>query len=183
MSEMIEDLERVLFTEEEIHRRIGEIAKIISADYVDKDLTLVAVLKGSVFFLAHLAQQLSIPARIDFLGIESFSPGKALPGVVRIARDLDIPIQGADVLIVEDIVNTGLTLRYLLNVLRERAPASLAVCTFVDKANRRLVEIPVKYRCFEIPDRFVVGFGLDYDQRYRTLSCLGILKKEIYRRD
>ena len=179
---MIEDLEKVLFTESEIHQRIAEIADQISNDYAQSELMLVAVLKGAVFFLTHLAQSLKIHAHIDFLGIESFSPGKALPGVVRISKDLDIAIQGMDVLIVEDIVDTGLTLRYLLNVLQERKPNSLAVCTFVDKANRRLVDIPVKYRCFEIPDRFVVGFGLDYEQRYRNLPCLGILKKEIYRR-
>jgi len=179
---MIEDLEKVLFTQSEIHQRISEVAEEISKDYEGRDLILVAVLKGAVFFLTHLAQSLRIPARIDFLGIESFSPGKALPGVVRISKDLDLAIQGLDVLIVEDIVDTGLTLRYLLNVLRERQPRSLAICTFLDKANRRLVELPVRYRCFEIPDRFVVGFGMDYDQRYRTLPCLGILKKEIYQK-
>ena len=107
-------------------------------------------------------------------------PGKALPGVVRISKDLDQDIHGMDVLLIEDIVDTGLTLRYLLNVLSGRQPSSLAVCTFLDKATRRLVDIPVKYRCFEIPDRFVVGFGLDYNQRYRTLPCVGILKSQIY---
>ncbi len=177
---MIEDLEKVLFTEEEIHRRIAEVAGEISKEYADRDLLLVAVLKGAVFFLTSLAHFLTVPARIDFLGIAHFSPGKALPGVVQISKDLDLPIQGADVLIVEDIVDTGLTLRYLLNVLRERQPRSMAVCTFLDKRTRRLVDIPVKYRCFEVPDRFVVGFGMDYDQRYRTLPCVGILKKEIY---
>lgn len=173
---MIENLERILFTEDEIRHRIREVAEEISRDYKDKDLMLIAVLKGAVFFLTHLAQAIKIPVRIDFLGIESFSPGKALPGVVKISKDLDIPIHGMDVLIIEDIVDTGLTLRYLLNVLQERQPHSLAVCTFVDKAPRRLVDIPVKYRCFEIPDRFVVGFGLDYGQFYRNLPCLGILK-------
>lgn len=177
---MIEDLEKVLFKEEEIQRRIEEVAREISRDYADCDLLLVAVLKGAVFFLTSLTHSLTIPARIDFLGIAHFSPGKALPGVVRISKDLDLPIQGADVLIIEDIVDTGLTLRYLLNVLRERQPRSMAVCTFLDKTTRRLVDIPVKYHCFEIPDRFVVGFGMDYDQRYRTLPCVGILKKEIY---
>ena len=152
---MIADLEKILFTEEEIRRRIKEVAKEISNDYNGRELLLVAVLKGAVFFLTHLAQSLTIQAQIDFLGIEWFSPGRALPGVVRISKDLDLAIQNMDVLIVEDIVDTGLTLRSLLNVLQERKPGSLAVCTFVDKANRRLVDIPVKYRCFEIPDRFV----------------------------
>lgn len=141
---------------------------------------LVGVLKGAVFFLTHLAQALRIPAKLDFLAIAAFSPGKAMPGVVRISKDLDLDIQGMDVLVVEDIVDTGLTLRYLLNILAGRNPRSLYVCTFLDKATRRLVEIPVRYRCFEIPDRFVVGFGLDYDQRYRTLPCVGILKSHIY---
>jgi hypoxanthine phosphoribosyltransferase len=174
---MIDDLERALFTQSEIQQRIQEVAEEISRDYDGRELMPVAVL-----FLTYLCQSLRIPARIDFLGIESFSPGRALPGVVRISKDLDLPIQGMDVLIVEDIVDTGLTLRYLLNVLRERQPSSLAICTFLDKVNWRLVELPIRYRCFEIPDRFVVGFGLDYDRRYRNLLCLGILKKEIYRR-
>jgi hypoxanthine phosphoribosyltransferase len=177
---MYEDLERILFTQEQIQKRISELADEISRDYEGRELMLVGVLKGAVVFLTFLAQALKIPARLDFLGIASFSPGKALPGVVRISKDLDLDIQGMDVLIVEDIVDTGLTLRYLLNILSGRNPKSLYVCTFLDKATRRLVEIPVRYRCFEIPDRFVVGFGLDYDQRYRTLPCVGILKSHIY---
>jgi hypoxanthine phosphoribosyltransferase len=177
---MHEDLEKVLFTEEQILKRIGELADEISRDYEGKEVMLVAVLKGAVFFMTYLAHALKIPARLDFLGIASFSPGKALPGVVRISKDLDQDIQGMDVLVIEDIVDTGLTLRYLLNILSGRQPNSLVVCTFLDKSARRLVEIPVKYRCFEIPDRFVVGFGLDYDQRYRTLPCVGILKSHIY---
>jgi hypoxanthine phosphoribosyltransferase len=177
---MHEDLEKVLFTREQIQQRIEDLAREISRDYRGRELMLVTVLKGAVFFLTHLAQSLEIPARLDFLGIASFSPGLALPGVVRISKDLDQDIRGMDVMVIEDIVDTGLTLRYLLNVLSGRQPRSLVVCTFLDKATRRLVEIPVKYRCFEIPDRFVVGFGLDYDQRYRTLPCVGILKSQIY---
>jgi len=177
---MLEDLERVLFTEDQIHQRIREVADEISRDYEGRELMLITVLKGAVFFLTHLAHALQVPARLDFLGIASFSPGKALPGVVRISKDVDQDIQGMDVVVVEDIVDTGLTLRYLLNILSGRQPNSLVVCTFLDKATRRLVDIPVKYRCFEIPDRFVVGFGLDFDQRYRTLPCVGILKSQIY---
>ncbi len=179
---MHEDLEKVLFTQEQILQRIKEVADEISRDYEGRELMLVAVLKGAVFFLTHLAQALKVPARLDFLGIASFSPGRALPGVVRISKDLDQDIQNMDVLVVEDIVDTGLTLRYLLNVLSGRQPQSLCVCTFLDKATRRLVDIPVRYRCFEIPDRFVVGFGLDYNQRYRTLPCVGILKSQVYAR-
>jgi len=177
---MYEDLEKVLFTEDQIRQRISEVAGEISRDYEGRELMLVTVLKGAVFFLTYLAQALKIPVRIDFLGIANFSPGRALPGVVRISKDLDQEIHGMDVLLVEDIVDTGLTLRYLLNILSGRLPSSLAVCTFLDKSARRLVEIPVKYRCFEIPDRFVVGFGLDYNQNYRTLPCVGILKSQIY---
>jgi len=177
---MLEDLERILFTEDRIRERIAEVAAEISRDYEGREVMLVTVLKGAVFFLTHLARSLTIPARLDFLGIASFSPGKALPGVVRISKDLDQDIQNMDVILIEDIVDTGLTLRYLLNVLSGRQPRSIVVCTFLDKAQRRLVDIPVKYRCFEIPDRFVVGFGLDYDQHYRTLPCVGILKSHIY---
>ena len=177
---MHEDLEKVLFTHEQIRQRIQDVAAEISRDYSGRELMLVTVLKGAVFFLTHLAQSLEIPCRLDFLAIASFSPGRALPGVVRIAKDLDQDIQGMDVMVIEDVVDTGLTLRYLLNILSGRQPNSLVVCTFLDKATRRLVDIPVKYRCFEIPDRFVVGFGLDYNQRYRTLPCVGILRSQIY---
>lgn len=177
---MYEDLERVLFTREQILQRISEVADEISRDYQGREVMLITVLKGAVFFLTHLAQSLKVQVRLDFLGIASFSPGRTLPGVVWISKDVDQDIQGMDVMVIEDIVDTGLTLRYLLNVLSARQPRSLVVCTFLDKATRRLVEIPVKYRCFEIPDRFVVGFGLDYNQRYRTLPCVGILKSHIY---
>ncbi len=177
---MHEDIERILFTHEQIYARIQELSGTISHDYEGRELMLVGVLKGAVFFLTHLAQALQVPVQVDFLGIASFSPGRALPGVVRISKDLDLDILEKDVLVVEDIVDTGLTLRYLLNILSGRQPSSLAVCTFLDKATRRLVEIPVKYSCFEIPDRFVVGFGLDYNQHYRSLPYVGILKSQIY---
>jgi hypoxanthine phosphoribosyltransferase len=177
---MHEDLEKTLFTHEQIRQRIREVAAEISRDYQGRELMLVGVLKGAVFFLTHLAEALEIPVQLDFLGIASFSPGRALPGVVRISKDLDLDIRGKDILVVEDIVDTGLTLRYLLNILSGRDPSSLAVCTFLDKATRRLVDIPVKYRCFEAPDRFVVGFGLDYNQHYRELPYVGILKSQIH---
>jgi len=177
---MYADLEKILFTEEQIRQRITELAREISQDYAGRELVLVTVLKGAVFFLTYLAHAMKIPVRLDFLGIASFSPGKALPGVVRISKDLDQDIHGMDVLLIEDIVDTGLTLRYLLNILSGRQPRSLEVCTFLDKSTRRLVDVPVKYRCFEIPDRFVVGFGLDYGQQYRTLPCVGILKSQVY---
>jgi hypoxanthine phosphoribosyltransferase len=139
---------------------------------------LIGVLKGSVFFLTALARHIEVPVKVDFLGISSFSNKNGAPGVVRIAKDLDDSIEGEDVLLVEDIVDTGFTLRYLLQTMAGRAPNSLAVCTFLDRNSRRIVQVPVDYRCFEIPDRFVVGFGLDYNQLYRNLSYVAVMKLE-----
>jgi hypoxanthine phosphoribosyltransferase len=171
-------IERVLFTEEEIALRIAELGARISRDYAGKTLKLVGVLKGSVFFLTALARAIEIPVKMDFLGISSFSNRSGAPGVVRIAKDLDDAIEGEDVLLVEDIVDTGFTLRYLLQNLAGRAPNSLAVCTFLDRTSRRIVQVPVDYRCFEIPDRFVVGFGLDFQQLYRNLGYVAVMKHE-----
>src|SRR5207247_2558175 len=144
--------------------RIREVAAAISARYAC--VRLISVLKGSVFFLTALAQEITIPVKIDFLSISSYSKRRGAPGMVRIEKDLDESIEGEDVLLVEDIVDTGFTLRYLLQTLAGRGPNSLAVCTFLDRNSRRIVQVPVDYRCFEIPDRFVVGFGLDYNQLY-----------------
>jgi len=170
------NIERVLFTEEQIAARIREVAAKISQEYQGRTLKLIGVLKGSVFFLTELARQLEVPVKIDFLGISSFSNKSGAPGVVRIAKDLDESIEGEDVLLVEDIVDTGFTLRYLLQTLAGRAPNSLAVCTFLDRNSRRIVQVRLDYRCFEIPDRFVVGFGLDYNQLYRNLGYVAVLK-------
>jgi hypoxanthine phosphoribosyltransferase len=172
----IPGVERVLFTEEQIENRIREVAAEISRNYEGRSIKLVGVLKGSIFFLTALARHIEIPLKIDFLGISSFSNKSGAPGVVRIAKDLDDGIEGEDVLLVEDIVDTGFTLRYLLQTLSGRAPNSLAVCTFLDRNSRRIVQVPVDYRCFEIPDRFVVGFGLDYNQLYRNLAYVAVMK-------
>lgn len=174
----IPGVERVLFTEEQIERRIGEVAAEISRAYQGKTVKLVGVLKGSVFFLTALARHIEVPLKVDFLAISSFSNKSGAPGVVRIAKDLDESIEGENVLLVEDIVDTGFTLRYLLQTLAGRAPNSLAVCTFLDRNSRRIVQVPVDYRCFEIPDRFVVGFGLDYNQLYRNLGYVAVMKPE-----
>lgn len=174
----IPGLDRVLFTEEQIDARIREVAAEISRHYEGRTLKLVGVLKGSIFFLTALARYLQIPVKVDFLAISSFSNRSGSPGVVRIAKDLDESIEGEDVLLVEDIVDTGFTLRYLLQTLAGRAPNSLSVCTFLDRNSRRIVQVPVDYRCFEIPDRFVVGFGLDYNQLYRNLGCVAVMKPE-----
>ena len=175
--ELLPGLDRVLFTEEQIDARIRELAAEISRDYRGKTLKLVGVLKGSVFFLTALARHIDVPLTVDFLGISSFSNKSGAPGVVRIAKDLDESIEGDNVLLVEDIVDTGFTLRYLLQTLAGRAPNSLSVCTFLDRNSRRIVQVPVHYRCFEIPDRFVVGFGLDYNQLYRNLGFVATMKK------
>src|SRR5208337_940687 len=171
-------IERILFTEEQIDQRIREVAAEISANYQGKTLKLVGVLKGSIFFLTALARHIQVPVKIDFLGISSFSNKSGAPGVVRIAKDLDDSIEGEDVLLIEDIVDTGFTLRYLLQNLAGRARNSLAVCTFLDRTSRRIVQVPVDYRCFEIPDRFVVGFGLDSQQLYRNLGYVAVMKHE-----
>lgn len=174
----IPGLDRVLFTEEQIENRIREVAAEISAHYQGKTVKMVGVLKGSIYFLTALTRHLEIPVKIDFLGISSFSNKSGAPGVVRIAKDLDESIEGEEVLLVEDIVDTGFTLRYLLQTLSGRAPNSLAVCTFLDRNSRRIVQVPVDYRCFEIPDRFVVGFGLDYNQLYRNLGYVAVMKPD-----
>ncbi|MBS1854645.1 MAG: hypoxanthine phosphoribosyltransferase [Acidobacteria bacterium] len=174
----IPGIERVLFTEEQIEARLCEVAAEISRNYAGRTVKLVGVLKGSVFFLTALARHIEVPLKIDFLGISSFSNKSGSPGVVRIAKDLDESIEGDDVILVEDIVDTGFTLRYLLQNLAGRAPNSLAVCTFLDRNSRRIVQVPVDYRCFEIPDRFVVGFGLDYNQLYRNLGYVAVMKPD-----
>ena len=168
--------ERVLFTEEQVRLRIREVAGEISERYRGRDLKLVGVLKGSVFFLTALAREISIPVKIDFLAISSFASSSASPGVVRIAKDLDEAITDEDVLLVEDIVDTGLTARYLLQTLAGRDPNSVSLCTLLDRTSRRLVQVPVDFRCFEIPDRFVVGCGLDYRQLYRNLPYIAVMK-------
>ncbi len=170
-------IERILFTEEQVAQRIREVAGEISEKFRGRDLKLIGVLKGSVFFLTALARAIDLPVKIDFLAISSFGgPATAsAPGMVRIAKDLDDPIEDEDVLLVEDIVDTGFTTRYLLQTLAGRGPRSLAICTLLDRTVRRIVQVPVEFRCFEIPDRFVVGCGLDYQQLYRNLGYIAVM--------
>jgi hypoxanthine phosphoribosyltransferase len=173
-------IERVLFTEDQVNTRVQEVAAEISAKYRGRDLKLIGVLKGSVFFLCALARALDIPVKIDFLAISSFgghTEGRE-PGLVRVAKDLDHPIEGEDVLLVEDIVDTGFTTRYLLQALAGRSPRSLAVCTLLDRTVRRIVQVPIDFRCFEIPDRFVIGCGLDYKQLYRNLGYVAVMNPD-----
>ncbi|MBZ5605519.1 MAG: hypoxanthine phosphoribosyltransferase [Acidobacteriia bacterium] len=170
------EIERVLFSEEQVASRIREVAAEISAKYRGRDVKLIAVLKGAVFFLTALAREITIPVKVDFLAISSF--GNATPGMVRIAKDLDDPIQDEDVLLIEDIVDTGFTTRFLLQTLAGRAPRSIGICTLLDRTVRRIVQVPVDFRCFEIPDRFVVGCGLDYKQHYRNLGYIAVMNQK-----
>jgi hypoxanthine phosphoribosyltransferase len=176
MNSAAPEIERVLYSEEQIQQRIREVAAEISTRYAGRDLKLIGVLKGSIFFLTALAREITIPIKIDFLAISSFSNKSNAPGLVRIAKDLDDSIEGEDVLLVEDIVDTGFTARYLLQTLAGRGPNSLSICTLLDRTVRRIVQVPVDYRCFEIPDRFVIGCGLDYKQHYRNLPYIAVMK-------
>jgi len=169
-------LGEVLFSAEQIGARVRELGEAISRDYAGRDLVLAGVLRGAAFFLIDLARAISIPIAVDFIAISSYGPSSKASGVVRIVKDLDEEIAGRDLLVVEDIVDTGLTLGYLLRILRERGPASLKVCTLLDRNVRRIVEPPVAYRGFVVPDKYVVGYGLDYQQRYRNLSYIAALK-------
>ena len=174
-----EGIERVLFTEDQVAARIADVAREIGEKYRGRELKLIGVLKGSVFFLTALARALTVPVKIDFLAISSFSGSSGVSqGMVRIAKDLDDPIEDEDVLLVEDIVDTGLTTRYLLHTLAGRGPRSLGICTLLDRHVRRIVQVPIDFRCFEIPDRFVVGCGLDYKQLYRNLGYIGVMNPE-----
>jgi hypoxanthine phosphoribosyltransferase len=165
----------VLIEPPALQGRIAELGDEISGDYAGRDLLLVGVLKGAVFFMADLMRHLTIPCEIDFMAISSYGDGTDSSGVVRILKDLDINIEGRDVLVVEDIVDSGLTLSYLMRNLEAREPASLEICALLTKPERREIEVPVKYVGFEIPDRFVIGYGLDFAERYRNLPYVGVL--------
>ena len=174
---MTEAIGKVMISAEEIRRKVQELGECISRDYAGKDPVLIGVLKGSVVFLADLMRAVSIPHRVDFMAVSSYGSGTRTSGVVRITKDLDESITSQDVLVVEDIVDTGLTLHYLLDILNARDPNSLRVCALLDKPSRRKVDVPITYRGFEIPDTFVVGYGLDYDQRYRNLPDIRALSR------
>jgi hypoxanthine phosphoribosyltransferase len=169
----------VLIGRETLQRRISELGEEISADYAGRDLLLVGVLKGAVFFMADLMRGLTIPCEIDFMAISSYGDSTDSSGVVRILKDLDINIEGRDVLVVEDIIDSGLTLSYLMRNLEAREPASLEICALLTKPERREIEVPVRYVGFEIPNRFVIGYGLDFAERYRNLPYVGILDPDL----
>ncbi len=167
---------RIMLTEEEVDKRINAMGEQISKDYAGKKLHMICVLKGGVFFMCELAKRITVPVSMDFMAISSYGRGTESSGVIKIIKDLDESITGEDVLVVEDIVDSGRTLSYLLEMLRDRKPNSLRLCTLLDKPDRRVVDVPVDYTGFQIPDEFVVGYGLDYAQKYRNLPYIGIVE-------
>jgi hypoxanthine phosphoribosyltransferase len=178
--ELNEGIREVLITADQIHQRTLEIGQAISRDYAGRNPLLVGVLKGVVPFMADLLRAITIPVEADFLAVASYTAEARKHGMVRLEKDLNLPIAGRHVLFVEDVIDTGLTLNYLLRSLRAREPATLEVCVLLNKPGRRLIEIPVKYTGFDIPDRLVVGCGLDFRERYRNLPFVGLLKPEIF---
>ncbi len=176
----MEDLARIIIGEEELRQRVRELGAAISRDYAGKDLLLVGVLRGVIIFIADLLRAITIPVSVDLIGISSYGPSVKTHGVVRLTKDLEEPIEGRHVLFVEDVIDTGLTLSYLLRTLRARGPASLRVCVLLDKRAHRLIDIDIAYRGFVLADEYVVGYGLDHRQRYRNLPVIGILKPDKY---
>ena len=177
---MKQDVQEILFSEEVLTKRIKEIASEISADYKGKDLVVVGILKGSVIFAAELIKNISIHCEIDFMAVSSYGSSTETSGVVRILKDLDNNIEGKDILVVEDIVDTGVTLTYLLKYLQARKANSIEIISLLNKEARRTSNLEVKYIGFEVPDGFIVGYGIDYAEKYRNLPFIGILKPEIY---
>ena len=178
---MREKIEQVLLSEQQIADRVRELGEQLTRDYKDKqNLLLIGVLRGVAVFFGDIMRQVDLELDIDFLSVSSYGSSTRSSGVVRILKDLDESITGRHVVIIEDIIDSGLTLSYLVRLLQERRPASLEICTLLDKPSRRLIEVPVKYVGFTIPDQFVVGYGLDYDQKFRNLPFVGVLKPEVY---
>lgn len=167
---------KVMLSEEEVDKRIRELGEQISKDYAGKQVHLVCVLKGGAFFMVELAKRITVPVSLDFMSVSSYGSATKSSGVVKIVKDLDEPLKDKDVLVVEDIIDSGRTLSYLLDMLKDRKPASLKLCTLLDKPSRRVIDVDVDYTGFQIPDEFVIGYGLDYDQRYRNLPFIGIME-------
>ena len=167
---------KVLVPEEEVDARIRALGEQISKDYEGKQIHLICVLKGGVFFMCELAKRITVPVTMDFMSVSSYGDGTSSSGVVKIAKDLDEPLQGKNVIIVEDIIDSGRTLSHLVKLLGQRNPKTMTLCTLLDKPSRRVVDVDVEFTGFQIPDEFVVGYGLDYDQRYRNLPYIGVLE-------
>ena len=176
-----QDIQEILIPTEELQRKVAQIGQQISHDYFGLNPLLVGVLKGVLFFMADLLRSMTISTEIDFIAVANYSVESREQGVVRLIKDLEIPIAGRHVLFIEDVIDTGLTLNYILQNLKARQPASLEVCVLFNKPDHRLIDFPLKYKGFDLPDRFVVGYGLDYKERYRNLPFLGLLRPEIFR--
>ncbi len=179
-AKIYQDLSKVLVTREEIHEAVKKLGKQITADYQGKEPLLVGILKGAVVFYSDLIREIDLPLKTDFMVASSYGRSTETTGVVKIIKDLSVDITGVDVLIVEDIVDSGITLNYLKNMLQERGAASIRIATLLDKPARRRVDLKADYSCFQIPDEFVVGYGLDYDEKYRNLPEIGVLSPRIY---
>lgn len=177
---MENDILKVLLSEQQLKDKVKELGRQISEDYKGKNLLMVSVLKGSVVFMADLMRAVTVPCEIDFMSVSSYGSGAKTSGVVKIIKDLDINLEGCDLLIVEDILDSGLTLSYIKKLLLERRPNSIRLCTLLDKPERRKADVYADYKGFEVPDEFVVGYGLDYAEKYRNLPYIGILKPEVY---
>ena len=175
-----DDIDYILYSEETLAETVKKLGAQISEDYKDRNLLLVSILKGSIVFMSDLMRSISIPCNIDFMAVSSYGSGVKSTGTVRILKDLDRDIRGYDVLIVEDILDSGMTLNYLMDLLYARNPNSIRICTLFDKPERRSVDIYADYKGIEVPDEFIVGYGLDYDEVYRNLPYVGVLKREIY---
>lgn len=177
---MIQDIKEILLTQEQLAARVEELGDQISKDYQGKEILMIGILRGAVIFMADLARAVKVPVALDFMAVSSYGQSTSSSGIVRILKDLDEEVQGKHLLIVEDIIDSGLTLKYLLENLKSRNPASIKICTLLNKPERRKAEVPVEYNGFKIPDNFVVGYGLDYAEKYRNLPFIGILKPEVY---
>ena len=175
-----DDVEEILIDGDAIAARVAELGAQLTADYAGRDPVLVSVLKGSLMFLADLMRAMEVPLSVDLMEVSSYGAGTETSGQVRILKDLSMSIEGRDVIVVEDIIDTGLTLNYLLRYLADKGPASIRIVCLLDKPARRLAEIPIDYRGFTIPDRFVIGYGLDYDEHYRNLPYIGVLRPSVY---
>lgn len=177
---MLNDVQEILISKEELSKRIKELGETISKDYEGKDLMLIGVLKGSVPFMADLMKEITIYCTMDFMAVSSYGASTQSSGIVRILKDLDSNIENKNILIVEDIIDTGYTLKYLIENLKSRKPADIKICCLLDKPDRRKIDLEIDYAGFKIPDAFVIGYGLDYAERYRNLPFIGVLKREVY---
>lgn len=179
---MNKDIERVLLSEQEIAEKVKQLGAQISRDYADKNPIIVCVLKGSFVFMADLVRAISVPCTVDFMSVSSYGAGTTSSGEVKIVKDFDQSVEGRHLIVVEDILDSGRTLSYLMKTLKARGAASIALCTFLDKPERRVVPVEVTYSGFTVPDAFIVGYGLDYDQQYRNLPYVGVLKPSVYQK-